>query len=171
MKNISLTVIDDDGNSTSAILQVNVINQRPVAVFSRPADGNVDTTYTFTNTLFDPDGDSSQLSTLWTISDLDDPIENVSSGQPHIHGTGTLHGNSCHVTDVLGLESAQKSFTLRIENPFLFQNRLLLPNVDDIILDREPEDGEQVIWQVPQTEEGGAFVSPGSLMKFDIKEL
>jgi FOG: PKD repeat len=44
MKNISLTVTDDDGNSTFAILQVNVINQRPVAVFSRPADGNVDTT-------------------------------------------------------------------------------------------------------------------------------
>jgi len=26
---------------------------------------------------------------------------------------------------------------------------------------------EQVVWQIPQTEAGGAFISPGSLMKFD----
>ena len=37
LKNIGLTVIDDDGNSTSATIQVNVINQRPVAVFSDPS--------------------------------------------------------------------------------------------------------------------------------------
>lgn len=167
MKNISLTVTDDDGNSTFAILQVNVINQRPVAVFSRPADGNVDTTYTFTSYSFDPDGDSSQLSTLWTISDLDDPIENVSSVSHTFMDPG-LYTVTLTVTDVLGLESAQKSFTLRIENPLpIPEIDFSCPSVDDIILDREPEEGEQVIWQVPQTEEGGAFVSPGSLMKFD----
>ena len=167
MKNISLTVTDDDGNSTFAILQVNVINQRPVAVFSRPADGNVDTTYTFTSYSFDPDGDSSQLSTLWTISDLDDPIENVSSVSHTFMDPG-LYTVTLTVTDVLGLESAQKSFTLRIENPLpIPEIDFSCPSVDDIILDREPEEGELVIWQVPQTEQGGAFVSPGSLMKFD----
>ena len=128
MKNISLTVTDDDGNSTFAILQVNVINQRPVAVFSRPADGNVDTTYTFTSYSFDPDGDSSQLSTLWTISDLDDPIENVSSVSHTFMDPG-LYTVTLTVTDVLGLESAQKSFTLRIENPLPYQKLTSLARV------------------------------------------
>ena len=137
MKNISLTVTDDDGNSTFAILQVNVINQRPVAVFSRPADGNVDTTYTFTSYSFDPDGDSSQLSTLWTISDLDDPIENVSSVSHTFMDPG-LYTVTLTVTDVLGLESAQKSFTLRIENPLpIPEIDFSCPSVDDIILDRK----------------------------------
>ena len=116
---------------------------------------------------FDPDGDSSQLSTLWTISDLDDPIENVSSVSHTFMDPG-LYTVTLTVTDVLGLESARKSYTLRIENPLpVPEIDFSCPSVDDIILDREPEEGEQVIWQVPQTEQGGAFVSPGSLMKFD----
>ena len=167
MKNITIAVTDDDGNSTSAILQVNVINQRPVAVFSRPADGNVDTTYTFTSYSFDPDGDSSQLLTHWTISDLDDPIQNVSSVSHTFMDPG-LYTVTLTVTDILGLESALKSFTLRIENPLpIPQIDFSCPSVDDIILEREPEEDEQIIWQVPQTEEGDAFVSPDSLMKFD----
>ena len=167
LKNISLTVTDDDGNSTFAVLQVNVINQRPVAVFSRPGDGNVETTYTFTSYSFDPDGDSSQLSTFWTISDLEDPIENVSSVS-HTFMSPGLYTVTLTVTDVLGLESAQKSFTLRIENPLPVPDiDFSCPSVNDSILEREPFEEEQVIWQIPQTEAGGAFISPGSLMKFD----
>lgn len=167
LKNISLTVTDDDGNSSFAVLQVNVINQRPVAVFSRPSDGNVETTYTFTSYSFDPDGDSSQLSTFWTISDLEDPIENVSSVS-HTFMSPGLYTVTLTVTDVLGLESAQKSFTLRIENPLPVPDiDFSCPSVNDSILEREPVEGEQVVWQIPQTEAGGAFISPGSLMKFD----
>ena len=35
-----------------------VFNQRPVAVFSRPSDGTIDTQYTFISESFDPDGDT-----------------------------------------------------------------------------------------------------------------
>ena len=43
LKNITLEVTDDDGNTSTASLQVLVINQRPVAVFARPSDGQIDT--------------------------------------------------------------------------------------------------------------------------------
>ena len=43
MKNISLEVTDDDGNTSTTTIQVLVVNQRPVAVFARPFDGFVDT--------------------------------------------------------------------------------------------------------------------------------
>ena len=113
LKNIGLTVIDDDGNSTSATIQVNVINQRPVAVFSRPGDGTVDTTYTFTSYSFDPDGDSTQLSTIWSISDLPETIENTTSVS-HTFMEPGLYTVSLIVIDVLGLSSAEKSFSLRL---------------------------------------------------------
>ena len=38
MKTVTLEVTDDDGNSSFATIVVNVLNQRPVAVFSRPSD-------------------------------------------------------------------------------------------------------------------------------------
>ena len=65
MKNVTLEVTDDDGNTSMALLQVQVLNQRPVAVFARPQDGDVDTTYTFVSESFDPDGDTSLLQTVW----------------------------------------------------------------------------------------------------------
>lgn len=167
LKNIGLTVIDDDGNSTSATIQVNVINQRPVAVFSRPGDGTVDTTYTFTSYSFDPDGDSTQLSTIWSISDLPETIENTTSVS-HTFMEPGLYTVSLIVIDVLGLSSAEKSFSLRIENPLpVPMIDFSCPNVNGSILKREPTDSEQVIWQVPQTESGDVFVSPMSFIKFD----
>ena len=167
LKNISLTVTDDDGNSTSAIIQVNVINQRPVAVFTRPMDGTVDTTYTFISYSFDPDGDSSQLSTIWTISDLAGPIENTTSVS-HTFMEPGLYTVTLTVTDELGLSSAEKSFTLRVENPLPVPSiEFSCPSVNDTILDREPTEEEQVIWQIPQTEDGDAFVSPESLLRLD----
>ena len=62
LKNVTLEVTDDDGNSSTALLVVQVFNQRPVAVFSRPADGTIDTQYTFISQSFDPDGDDFTVS-------------------------------------------------------------------------------------------------------------
>ena len=76
MKNVTIEVTDDDGNSSFSILQVQVLNQRPVAVFSRPVDGTVETTYTFESESFYPDGDTSLLQTIWEISVLSEPDRN-----------------------------------------------------------------------------------------------
>ena len=78
-KNATLEVVDDDGNFSVAHLTVNILNQRPVALFERPLDGQIGDTYIFSSSSFDPDGDSSELSHSWTFSDREDPIENTTS--------------------------------------------------------------------------------------------
>ena len=79
LKNITLEVIDDDGNASVSYFQVEVNNQRPVPVFNRPSDGKTDTAYVFQSLSFDTDGDSSELSHIWNISDMDESIYNISS--------------------------------------------------------------------------------------------
>ena len=68
MKNVTIEVTDDDGNVSTTSLVVRVLNQRPVAVFARPADGTVETDYYFESLSFDPDGDTSLLTTKWNIT-------------------------------------------------------------------------------------------------------
>jgi PKD repeat protein len=79
LKNVTLEVTDDDGNTSVASLQVLVINQRPVAVFPRPIDGQIDTEYVFESLSFDPDGNTSSMQIIWNISDFDELVYNVTS--------------------------------------------------------------------------------------------
>lgn len=167
IKNITLEVTDDDGNSSVANLEVHVTNQRPVAVFARPADGTVETEYRFESISFDPDGDTSLLETIWNISSLDEPIYNISS----IHQTFLepgLYTVSLVVVDERGTASAMKSYSIRIANPLpVPMLDFRQPSINGSIIDYIPSDETTVTWQVSQTEFGNAFIAPGMPLQFD----
>jgi PKD repeat protein len=167
MKNVTLEVTDDDGNTSVTLLQVQVLNQRPVAVFARPLDGAVDTVYTFTSESFDPDGDTALLQTMWGISDLDDPIYNVSSVS-HTFLEPGLYVISLTVIDERGFSSATKSYSLRIANPLpVPELEFSCPSMNGTVMSEIPQTEDGVVWQVPHTTEGGAFVAPGDPIRFD----
>lgn len=167
MKNVTLEVRDDDGNTSFANLQVEVLNQRPVAIFNRPMDGNVRTAYVFESESFDPDGDSSYLRHVWSISDMIEAIENVSSISRSFLNPG-LYSISLVVIDERGLESAPKTYLFGIENPLPVPIlSFSCPSLNGSILDGIPEDEAGIVWQVPHTEGGGAFVAPGNPIRFD----
>ena len=167
MKNVTLEVTDDDGNTSMALLQVQVFNQRPVAVFARPQDGDVDTTYTFVSESFDPDGDTSLLQTMWEISDFDDAVYNVSSVS-HTFLEPGLYTISLTVIDDRGLSSATKSYSIRIANPLpVPELEFSCPSVNGSVMSEIPQTEDGVVWQVPHTAGGGAFVAPGDPIRFD----
>jgi len=166
-KNVTLEVTDDDGNKSTAYLQVLVINQRPVAVFARPSDGQIDTEYVFESLSFDPDGNSSSMQIIWNVSDFNEPIYNVTS----IYHTFTkpgLYSISLIVIDEKGVASAEKSYTIRIENPLpVPELEFRQPSLNGSSLDYIPDEQEMIIWQVPFTEDGGAFIAPNMPLLFD----
>ena len=168
MKNVTLEVADDDGNTSIAYLEVEILNQRPVALFERPSDGEIGDAYIFSSSSFDPDGDSSALSHYWNFSDRDSPIENTTSVSRTFSNPG-LHSVSLVVVDERGLESAPKTFLLYIGNPLPVPiMSFICPSDEGGLLFELPDDvGEGVTWKVPRTAEGGAFVAPGNLIRFD----
>ncbi len=167
MKNVTLEVKDDDGNTSFAHLQVEVLNQRPVAIFNRPIDGDVRTAYVFESESFDPDGDSSSLTHVWSISDMIETIENVSSISRSFLSPG-LYSVSLVVVDERGLESAPKTYLFEIENPLPVPIlSFACPSLNGTPLDGIPEDESGIVWQIPHTEGGGAFVAPGNPIRFD----
>ena len=167
MKNVTLEVVDDDGNTSTADLQIEILNQRPVALFERPPDGKIGDAYIFSSSSFDPDGDSSELSHYWTFSDRESPIENSTSVSRTFSNPG-LHSVSLKVVDERGLESAPKTFLLYIENPLPVPIMTFsCPSDEEGLMFEIPEEGGRVTWKVPRTDEGGAFVAPGNLIRFD----
>jgi|TARA_B110000211_G_scaffold70678_1_gene81822 PKD repeat protein len=167
IKNISLDVTDDDGNVSSHSFQVEVNNQRPVAVFNRPSDGFTDTAYVFESLSFDSDGDSSKLLYLWNISDMNEPIYNISSISRTFTKPG-LYSISLMVTDERGTESAVKAYYFRIDNPLpvpIISFRQ--PSINGTVSQFIPEDLNKVTWQVPNLEGGGLFISPNMPIIFD----
>ena len=143
-------VVDDDGNTSTTDLQIEILNQRPVALFERPPDGEIGDAYIFSSSSFDPDGDSSELSHYWTFSDRESPIENATSVSRTFSNPG-LHSVSLTVIDERGLESAPKTFLLYIENP------LPVP----IMTFSCPSDEEGLMFEIP--EEG---IIPGDTIGF-----
>jgi len=167
LKNVTLQVTDDDGNSSTTLLRVQVFNQRPVAVFSRPSDGTVETQYNFVSESFDPDGDTALLQTIWEISGLDEPVYNVSSVS-HTFLEPGLFTVSLTVIDDRGLTSATKSYSINIANPLPVPSlEFSCPGVNGAVLDVAPQDEDGIIWMVPHTLGGDAFVSPGDPIRFD----
>ena len=170
LKNISLEVTDDDGNSSIALLQVLVINQRPVAVFARPSDGQVDTEYIFESLSFDPDGNTSSMQIIWNLSDFDEPVYNVTSLY-HTFTKPGLYSISLIVIDEMGVESAEKSYTIRIDNPLPVPKlEFRQPSQNGTSLNYIPSNEENditITWQIPFTENGGAFLAPNMPLLFD----
>ena len=170
LKNVTLEVKDDDGNSSIANLQVLVMNQRPVAIFNRPLDGEVGAAYVFESESFDPDGDSSSLEHVWTISDMAETIENTSSISRSFLMPGQ-YSVSLVVIDERGLESAPKTFLFSIENPLPVPIiSFSCPSLNGEILEDVPDEESMIIWQIPHTEDGGAFLAPGDVIRFDGSE-
>ena len=167
MKNVSLEVTDDDGNTSTTNIQVLVVNQRPVAVFARPSDGFVDTEYIFESLSFDPDGNSSALEIIWNISAFDEEIYNVSTVY-HTFTSPGLYSISLSVIDERGMNSATKSYTIRIDNPLpVPEIKFRQPSINGSNLDFIPTDYSQISWQIPFTENGGGFVAPNMPLLFD----
>jgi PKD repeat protein len=170
MKNISLEVTDDDGNTSTTTIQVLVVNQRPVAVFARPVDGFVDTEYIFESLSFDPDGNSSTLEIIWNISAFDEALYNVSTVY-HTFTSPGLYSISLTVIDERGMESATKSYTIRIDNPLpVPEIKFRQPSINGSNLDYIPSDYSQITWQIPFTENGGGFIAPNMPLLFDGSE-
>ena len=71
--------------------------------------------------------------------------------------------------DERGLDSAPKTFLIYIENPLPIPIiSFSCPSDQGGILPRIPDAGESdIVWRVPQTGEGGAFIAPGDLIRFD----
>ena len=171
MKNVTLEVSDDDGNTSIAYLEVEILNQRPVALFERPPDGEIGDAYVFISSSFDPDGDSSSLSHYWTFSDREDTIENTTSISRTFSAPG-LYSVTLVVFDERGLDSAPKTFLLYIENPLPVPIvSFSCPSDGNIMLSIIPDNEEMgIIWKVPMTVGGGAFVGPGDIIRFDGSE-
>tara|TARA_B100000287_G_scaffold124366_2_gene116342 strand:+ start:10304 stop:14257 length:3954 start_codon:yes stop_codon:yes gene_type:complete len=167
IKNVTLEVTDDDGNSTSAILQIEVTNQRPVAIFERPQDGEIGEAYIFNSSSFDPDGDSSDLNHIWSFSDREGTIENTSSVSRTFSEPG-LFSVSLVVRDEMGLDSAPKTYLISIKNPIPKPViSFSCPSNEMGLMSEIPDWDSRVTWKVPWTSEGGAFVAPGNLIRFD----
>ena len=164
-KNITVLATDDAGNTSVAILHVEVLNQRPVAIFPRPDDGTTNTMYTFLSSSFDPDGNSGNMSHNWTISGVDDPITNNLVN--HLFTEPGVYTVTLVVTDERGLESLPKSYTIHIANPLpmpvLSVHEAWL---NDSIVTVPGTDLSVYTWRRSFTDSGDIFVAPGTALRF-----
>jgi len=164
-KNVSVYATDDAGNVSWAILHVEVLNQRPVAIFPRPDDGTTNTMYTFLSSSFDPDGNSGNMTHNWTITGEDDPIPNNLIN--HLFTVPGVYTVTLVVTDERGLDSLPKSYTIHIANP------LPMPVLsvheawfNGSIVTVPGTDLSVYTWRRSFTDSGDIFVAPGTVLRF-----
>ena len=164
-KNITVFATDDSGDTSMVILRVEVLNQRPVAIFARPSDGTTNVMYTFLSSSFDPDGNSGNLTHNWTITGVDDPITNNQVN--HIFTEPGVYIVTLVVTDERGLESLPKSYTIHIANPLpmpvLSAHEAWL---NETIVTTPGSDLSVYNWRRTFTEDGDIFVGPGTALRF-----
>jgi len=164
-KNVSVYATDDAGNVSWAVLHVEVLNQRPVAIFPRPGDGTTNTMYTFLSSSFDPDGNSGNMTHNWTITGVDDPIPNNLVN--HLFTEPGVYTVTLVVTDERGLDSLPKSYTIHIANP------LPMPVLsvheawfNGSIVTVPGTDLSVYTWRRSFTDSGDIFVAPGTVLRF-----
>jgi len=163
---VNVTATDDDGNTSVASLRVHVLNQRPVALFSRPVDGTVTTEYAFQSLSFDPDGDNSAMSLIWNITGFDEPILNQSNVVHTFDEPGTYRV-TLTVIDELGLESLQKTYAFVIENPIpIAVIEIREPALNGTLVEVPGADDSIYDWWHPHISTGGVFVAPGKPLRF-----
>ncbi len=132
IKNVNITVTDNDGAQSVSQLRVQVLNQLPVAQFEvrdsssagspvidfRIEDANMDVPYTFNGRdSYDPDGlvgDSTDLTFIWTFSDGTISNESLVT---HNFSTPGEHYVSLVVIDENGQESETRQLGIRVLNP------------------------------------------------------
>jgi PKD repeat protein len=164
-KNVTVIAVDNTGDVGIAVLSIEVLNQRPVAIFPRPADGTTLQAYNFVSSSFDPDGNSGNLTHNWTITSIDDPIAgNMVMHQFTEPGVYTV---TLIVTDERGDDSLPKSYTIHIANPL----PVPVMTAQEAWLNGAPIDvpGSDLSvyeWRRTFTDEGDIFVAPGTVMHF-----
>ena len=164
-KNVTIFATDDAGNISVATLHIEVLNQRPVAIFPRPADGTTNTMYTFLSSSFDPDGNSGNMTHNWTITGIDQDLTNNQVN--HMFTEPGVYTVTLVVTDERGLDSLPKSYTIHIANPlpmpvlsvheaWLNGTAITVPGQDLSVYN----------WRTSFTENGDVFVAPGTVLRF-----
>ena len=168
-KSITIIATDNDGNQTMAILHVTVNNQRPVALFDRPDDGDTNTSYMFQSHSWDPDGENGNLSTIWTISEGNITITNQTSVM-HTFTTPGTHVVELIVIDERGLASLPKAYIIEISNPLPIPMMTIyeaLYGTTGNPIDVPGEDESNYNWRHTFTDSGDIFVAPGRWLKFN----
>ena len=186
-KTVTLLVTDDDGSQATAVLNVVVLNQLPVATFDvrtlsslgskeidfREEDGEVDTAYVFDGLdSVDPDGlvgDSSDIEVWnWTFSD------GTFGDRPqatHTFATPGIHTVTLVVTDKSGEQSFPRTMTVRIANPLpVIEVRILDGWIDGDLITTStvfPEGSTPDAWSHTFNEEGAVVTAPQRLLYFD----
>ena len=184
---MTLLVTDDDGSQATAVLNVVVLNQLPVATFDvrtlssmgskeidfREEDGEVDTAYVFDGLdSVDPDGlvgDSSDIEVWnWTFSD------GTFGDRPqatHTFTTPGIHTVTLVVTDKSGEQSFPRTMTVRIANPLpVIEVRILDGWIDGDLITTStvfPEGSTPDAWSHTFNEEGAVVTAPQRLLYFD----
>ncbi|MDP6324115.1 MAG: PKD domain-containing protein [Candidatus Thalassarchaeaceae archaeon] len=164
-KNIQIYATDDAGNVSWAVLQVEVLNQRPVAIFPRPDDGSTDSMYTFLSSSFDPDGNSGNMSHNWTITGIEEHITNNQVN--HMFTEPGVYTVTLVVTDERGMDSLPKSYTIHIANPLpmpvLSAHEAWL---NGTVVTVPGSDLSVYNWRRTFTDSGDIFVAPGTVLRF-----
>ena len=181
---VDVTVIDDDGGSSVATLEVIVENQRPTATFSvREAsssetldllttDIQPDVPYVFNaRDSTDPDGlvgDQNDLSFNWTFPDG----SNSTEVQPRFtFATPGIQSVTLVVTDAEGAQSAPRTVTFDVINPVpLIEVRIVEAWLNGSLVDAStPFDGDVGTVTLKRTfdDVGSVHASPGTLLYFD----
>ena len=169
LKNVTIIGTDNSGNSTTAILQITVNNQRPVALFDRPDDGDTMTSYMFQSHSWDPDGENGNLTTIWTISEDDITVTNQTS-IVHTFSTPGTHTVELVVIDERGLSSLPKAYIIVISNPLPIPSMSIYEARDAETgnpIDAPSSDDSQFNWRHTFTNFGDIFVAPGVWLKFN----
>ena len=189
MKYVNITVTDDDGGMATAMIQVQVLNQLPIADFIvkgpisdgspvidfRVEDGEVDVAYTFDGRASnDPDGstgDSSDLNFTWTFSDgtvLYSPLVSHTFTEPGEHSVTLV------VVDETGDVSQPRTLTIRIENP----KPIIKVKILDATIDGEPVTSstpqppgfQPTGWSHTFDDDGNVVTTPNQMLYFDSSE-
>lgn len=186
MKNITVTVTDEDGGVSIAELRVNVINQLPVANYIVKESGatgdpqidflideaQVNVPYTFDGrTSFDVDGTTGTYNDLtfnWTFPDgtfSDKTLPAYSFLEPGEQIIQLI------VTDENGEQSSPKVIVVVVANPLpIIQLQILDAWVDGKLLmdtDVFPENGLPDQWSRTFDENGVNVAIPGAMLYFD----
>ena len=186
MKNITVTVTDEDGGISMAELRVNVINQLPVANYIVKESGatgapqidfliteaQVNVPYTFDGrTSFDVDGTTGTYNDLtfnWTFPDGTFSNKTLPAYSFLEPGEQIIQ---LVVTDENGEQSSPKVIVVVVANPLpIIQLQILDAWVDGMLLmdtDVFPENGLPDQWSRTFDENGVNVAIPGAMLYFD----
>ena len=169
LKNVTIIATDNHGNSTMAVLRITVNNQRPVALFDRPDDGDTETSYMFQSHSWDPDGTNGNMSTIWTITEGNTTVTNQTSIVFTFSTPGT-HIVELVVIDERGLASLPKAYIIVISNPLPIPVMTIYEARDPTTgepIDAPSEDDSQFNWRHTFTDSGDIFVAPSTWLRFN----